>query len=168
MASLLQQGLSVQAAAKPAGCTHPPPLPTPTPLPFPILQTIKQFKVVNADNGISMGGVDFLTIDSTRFEFTKPRWAGLSWLQPAAGWELPHAYTHACSTVLSTAWSPRALVLQHRSHALPCPALPCLFCPALPCHACSAPRCRGIGKAKGMNGHHALWTSRSSDVLFSK
>jgi hypothetical protein len=33
----------------------------------------KQIKVVNADNGINMGGVDFLTINDTRFEFSKPR-----------------------------------------------------------------------------------------------
>jgi hypothetical protein len=53
---------------------HPPPAAA-TPhhtwsLPIP---ANKQIKVVNADNGISMGGVDFLTIDDTRFEFSKPR-----------------------------------------------------------------------------------------------
>ena len=30
------------------------------------------------------------------------------------------------------------------------------------------PDCRGRGKVTGLNGHHALWNSLSSSVLFTK
>lgn len=41
-------------------------------LPSPACPT-PQVRVVNADNGINLAGVDFVTVDQTRFEFTQKR-----------------------------------------------------------------------------------------------
>jgi hypothetical protein len=34
---------------------------------------VKDVKVINADNGVNIGGGDFLTVQGTRFEQTKSR-----------------------------------------------------------------------------------------------
>ena len=33
-----------------------------------------QIAIINADNGVNMGGVDFVTVNNTRLEFTRQRW----------------------------------------------------------------------------------------------
>ena len=119
-----------------------------------------QLAVVNADNGIIVNGADFVTVSGVVTEFTQPR---------RGSWPAYRALRFPVQPGLLPLLLPLLLPMPTLAAAVATQAAPAQPPTPPPPPLCAAPACcRGLGEAEGLNGHHALWIQKSSNVLMTE